>query len=330
MDMRAGRYRKSGPSDARHGGRIDRQGPVAGKQHHVRRKDQVVSVLADKGVEHRLPVAMPARQSWRRVRVIQHHRSLGVGEAASKAVVCAQIELGIAADRDPVRRKSSLPDEALPNLVPWHQHQIEQRALPVEPDGAVPGSVPGVNDLQPVEPVARLEQQRCLFGHDKRIEAAKKVEIVAIEQRLGRWDGAIEPRGSKTRNRRFQAQPDQACPGQGGTAQPRQFLTDRLAGIGEDDFVVTACQHLQCDGQAVRELMGLVVVEQEADAFHGRICPMAPNGSSALHRECGLCSIICPSPPAASALTAWQNALQAHPDRQNRGSVHRWHDPYTP
>ena len=67
---------------------------------------------------------------------------------------------------------------------------IETGARLVESDRPITSAVARVNDLQFVEPIAGLQDERRLFGHDQRVEAAEEIEIVAInEQLLGRHKG---------------------------------------------------------------------------------------------------------------------------------------------
>jgi hypothetical protein len=63
---------------------------------------------------------------------------------------------------------------------------IEFRAFGVETDRPIPGAVARVNDLEMVEAISVLEDQRGLFGHDQDIEGPEEIEIVPVDKKLGR------------------------------------------------------------------------------------------------------------------------------------------------
>ncbi len=79
---------------------------------------------------------------------------------------------------------------------------IETGAGLVKPDGAVPGAMSGVHHEKVFEPVPRFQQKGCLFRHDQHVEAAKKGEIVAIDEEFGGGNQPAEQSGQAQGTRR--------------------------------------------------------------------------------------------------------------------------------
>ncbi len=63
---------------------------------------------------------------------------------------------------------------------------IEAGAELVEADGAVAGAVPGVHDQWMPQLVHLAQHQRGLLRDHQHVEAAEELEVVAVDQQLGR------------------------------------------------------------------------------------------------------------------------------------------------
>ena len=208
--------------------------------------------------------------------VVEHHRSIVVEQRVAAGSRAVQIELGVADDRDPVRIQPGIVDQAAADLRPRDQHMIERRARLVEPDRAVAGAVAGVDDLQPVQPVARLEHERGLLRDDEHVEPGEEIEIVAIHQQLGRRQdrlgGAREQAAAAARqaehHQPYLAPDRRAAQADHLGAQPvvsdRADHLDTRAGAGER----------QRDRQAVRDLVDLIMIEKETNLHGGGTPPI--------------------------------------------------------
>lgn len=197
-------------------------------------------------------------------------------------------------------RYACIADQPVPDLGAGHQHEIKQGALAIEAYRSVARAVAGVDDLQIVEPVSGLEHQRRLFRHDQRVEATEKFEIVAIEQRLGHGNCLFEASRSKPRCRRLQPQRRAlrrpARCRQAARSRPRSHPCQ-----GQYDLVLIRRQHFARNRQAMRQLMRLIVVEEEADAFHESGMSIASCGRKYASRRLSMGPTMLLSPPNQSA-----------------------------
>ncbi len=143
---------------------------------------------------------------------------------------------------------------------------IEAGAGLVEADGTVPGAMAGVHQQRSGQAIARAQQQRGLFRHHQHVEAAKEIQVVAVDQPARGGYGAAEKTGEPRRAglepklHVFDARPNQAG------AQTAHFTgQSRVGGDDENLAGEAATRQLQRDGQAVGHLVDLVVIEQETN-----------------------------------------------------------------
>jgi hypothetical protein len=153
------------------------------------------------------------------------------------------------------------------------------RAGGVEADRAVARAMAGMDDLEIVEPVTRLEHQRCLLGDDQHVQRAEEIEIVAIDEQFLRGRERFGQGGQIVRPAAFDPQ---RMEGQ-VAVQPAPRQTDHLGldarvGRREDDLQIgRMVGQRQRDRQAVRDLVDLVMIEEKTNPHARKTPPRRPS-----------------------------------------------------
>lgn len=108
--------------------------------------------------------------------VIENDR-LSVVEETVRRHAIVDVEFGITDDADPAGIDAGVVDQAVPDLRPGNQDMIEFRAFGVETDRPIPGAVARVNDLEMVEAISVLEDQRGLSATTRISRDRKKSRL---------------------------------------------------------------------------------------------------------------------------------------------------------